>query len=147
MSEVWEGTKKIIKGISSIPIASITPAKNTNRLSPIAPNEDERSTESNQSDQSNLSSDNESDTDSDTEMTKATNYESVKDHVKDATVLIPKPHPSLMDVINFKREVINALTLCPVRGNQNGHSFIIETNFEYNLRNRTVIGKLPKPPT
>ena len=61
-------------------------------------------------------------------MSKATNYESVKDLVEDATVLIPKPHPSLMDVINFKREVINVLTLCDLQGNQNGHSFILETN-------------------
>ena len=160
MSEVWEGTKKTFKGIAAILIAYITPTKNRyNSL--IDPNEDDKSTDSNQTppDQSDQSppepqSDTESDSeaeDSDddynpTEMTKA-DYKTVKDLVEDANVLIPKPHPSLMDVIDFKREVINALTLCPLRGNLNGHSFILETNIEYNLRNRTVIAKLPKPPS
>ena len=149
MSEAWEGTKKTIKGLASIPIAYITPTKN--RYSSIAPNEDDRSTGSNESppdSDSESKSDSESEDSDDEErnMTKTT-VESVKDLVEDSTVLIPKPHPSLMDVIDFKREVINALTLCPLRGNLNGHSFILETNVEYNLRNRTVIAQLPKPPS
>ena len=138
MSEVWKGTKNTIKGIALIPITFITPTKN--KFSPTDPNEDNRSTEPNQSPpESPLES--KSDTDSEAEdsdddyqhkMT-TTDYEMVKDLVEDTAVLIPKPHPSLMDVINFKQEVINAFTLCNLQGNQNGHLYILETNIEYSL--------------
>ena len=70
----------------------------------------------------------------------------VKDLEEDTNVLTPKTHPSLMDVIDFKREVINALTLCDLRGDPSEHPYILENAAEYNLRNQTVIAKQTTQP-
>ena len=117
MTEVWKEAKNTIKGIASIISPSRT--RTDNRYSPIGPNEeDNRSTGSNKEDQqpskTNDQSESDSDSEYDTTMTKP-EAKTIKDLVKDTSVIRPKQFPSLMDVFDFKNEVINALTLCDLR--------------------------------
>ena len=160
MTEVWKDAKNTIKGIASIISPSRT--RTDNRYSPIGPNEDDnrstgsngpnedenRSTGSNDNKSNNneSESEHESDTDSDYGTMTKPEAKTIKDLVKDTSVIRPKQFPSLMDVFDFKNEVINALTLCDLRGNVQGHAFILENNEEYNTRNQTVTETHPAPP-
>ena len=149
MAEVWETTKNTIKGIPPIPTAFITPTKNT--FGPIFPKEEDTEDANNESESpphttKPYNNSEPEDSDDEDTMLKTLEYQTVKDLVEDTTVLSPKLHPSLMDVINFKREVSNALTLCDLRGDRNGHSYIIETTMEYRLRTKSVIKVLDTQP-
>ena len=137
MTEAWKEAKTKIKGISSIPISFITPTKNI--LSPITPYVDVTDTDIAQEspkdhkDPESESEESDSEEDDDCYPTmKTAEYKTVKDLVEDTNVLTAKLHPSLMDVIDFKREVINALTICDLRGDPHDHSYILENNAEFN---------------
>ena len=52
----------------------------------------------------------------------------------DTKLLSKRPAPSTLDVIEFKRGLINALIHCPARGSKQGHSFLLEDLDEYRKR-------------
>jgi hypothetical protein len=51
-----------------------------------------------------------------------------------AKALYTKTAPSTLDVIVFKRELINALIQCPARNSKQGHSYLLESLGEYRAR-------------
>jgi hypothetical protein len=52
----------------------------------------------------------------------------------DVNLLGKRPAPSTLDVIEFKRGLINALIHCPARGSKQGHAFLLESLEEYRIR-------------
>jgi hypothetical protein len=52
----------------------------------------------------------------------------------DMKLLYKRPAPSTLDVIEFKRGLINALIHCPARGSKQGHSYLLEDLDEYRRR-------------
>jgi hypothetical protein len=54
--------------------------------------------------------------------------------IMDKKLLDIRPAPSTLDVIEFKRGLINALIHCPARGSKQGHSYLLENQEEYRSR-------------
>ena len=52
----------------------------------------------------------------------------------DTKLLYKRPAPSTLEVIEFKRGLINALIHCPARGSKQGHSYLLEAQDEYRTR-------------
>lgn len=55
-------------------------------------------------------------------------------------------HPTKVDIVNFKRNVANALTKCLSETNAAGHSYIIETEEQFRLRLKKPSASLPVNP-
>ena len=64
----------------------------------------------------------------------------------DAKLLYKRPAPSTLDVIEFKRGLINALIHCPARGSKQGHSYLLEDLDEYRNRVKEPEAKQPVRP-
>ena len=64
----------------------------------------------------------------------------------DAKLLHKRPAPSTLDVIEFKRGMINALIHCPARGSKQGHSYLLEDLDEYRTRVKEPEAKQPVRP-
>ena len=64
----------------------------------------------------------------------------------DTHLLSVRPAPSTLDVIEFKRGLINALIRCPARGSKQGHSFLLENLEEYRVRIKDPEAKPIKRP-
>ena len=54
----------------------------------------------------------------------------------DMKLLYKRPAPSTLEVIEFKRGLVNALIHCPARGSKQGHSYLLEDLDEYRSRIR-----------
>ena len=55
-------------------------------------------------------------------------------------------HPTRVDTVNFKKHVANALTKCQSETNAAGHSYIIESEDQYQLRLKNRSAALPIDP-
>ena len=80
---------------------------------------------------------------------KSTNSHISLRGLMDLKLLYKRPAPSTLDVIEFKRGLINALLHCPARGSKQGHSYLLEDLDEYRHRTKDPEAKQhvrPKEP-